>query len=70
MIKTEKQKAKDQAFINNFIRVSEAAEILGKTSGTVYNWMNSGKLDTVTLCKGRSHYEILFYRDQVEALKK
>lgn len=60
---------KDQMHIDKFVKVKEAAKILGKTRGTVYNRMRSGLLDVVILCQGTDAEEKLFYREQVERLK-
>lgn len=60
---------KDQNYLRQFIKVGEAAEILGMTRNTVYSRMREGKLQTVTIYEGTTAEEVLFYREQVEALK-
>ncbi len=62
------QRKRDEKFLSQFIKVKEAADILGKTRNTVYARMREGKLNAVLAFKGTPAEETFFYRDQVEAL--
>ncbi len=65
---TKSQIKKDEKFLKPFIKVKEAAKILGVCRDTVYNRVKAGKLDNVTAFKGTDAEEAFFYRHQVEAL--
>lgn len=56
---------RDEVYLKKFVKVREAAEILGVSRKTVYNRMNDNKLQYTIDASG----EKMFYRAQVEALK-
>ena len=59
----------DEKFLERFVKVKEAADILGQSRPAVYKKIYDGKLDIIYLCKGTKAEERLFYRKQVAALR-
>ena len=66
---SKRQHDKDQALMAKLIRVRQATDITGKHSGTIYNWVKAGKVDTLIINKGTQYEEMYFYRQQMVDIK-
>lgn len=61
---------KDQAFINQFVTISEAKKLLSyKSHDSINHLVKHGKLDFVDVAKGTGSHFRLFYVSQIMSLK-